>query len=48
MSKEKVYSAFFLSAATGNCMAKLIPPVNPRSDENIQTTFGTKLEDPSN
>jgi hypothetical protein len=26
-------------------MAKLIPPVNFCSDENVQTIFGTKLED---
>jgi hypothetical protein len=26
-------------------MAKFTPPVNPRSDENIQTISGTKLED---
>jgi hypothetical protein len=26
-------------------MVKLIPPVNFCSDENIQTIFGTKLED---
>jgi hypothetical protein len=26
-------------------MVKLIPPVNFCSDENIQTFFGTKLED---
>jgi hypothetical protein len=26
-------------------MVKLIPPVNLCSDENIQTIFGTKLED---
>jgi hypothetical protein len=28
-----------------HCMVKLIPPVNFCSDENIQTIFGTKLED---
>jgi hypothetical protein len=39
------YSAFFLTVAIGNCMVKLIPPVNFCSDENIQTIFGTKLED---
>jgi hypothetical protein len=43
-----IYSAFPLTAATGNRMAKPIPPVNPRSDENIQTIPGTKLEDFSN
>jgi hypothetical protein len=40
-----VYSAFFLTVAIGNCMVKFIPPVNFCSDENIQTIFGTKLED---
>jgi hypothetical protein len=40
-----VYSAFFLTVAIGNCMVKLLPPVNFCSDENIQTIFGTKLED---
>jgi hypothetical protein len=40
-----VYSAFFLTVAIGNCMVKLIPPVNFCSDENIQTIFGIKLED---
>jgi hypothetical protein len=39
------YSAFFLTVAIGNCMVKLIPPVNFRSDENIQTNFGTRFED---
>jgi hypothetical protein len=39
------YSAFFLTVAIGNCMVKFIPPVNFCSDENIQTIFGTKLED---
>jgi hypothetical protein len=43
-----IYSAFFLTVATGNCMAKLTPPANSRSDENIQTIPGTKLKDPSN
>jgi hypothetical protein len=42
---HNLYSAFFLTVAIGNCMVKLIPPVNFRSDENIQTIFGTKLED---
>jgi hypothetical protein len=41
----RIYSAFFLTVAIGNCMVKLIPPVNFCSDENIQTIFGTKLED---
>jgi hypothetical protein len=36
---------FFLTVVIGNCMVKLIPPVNFCSDENIQTIFGTKLED---
>jgi hypothetical protein len=40
-----LYSAFFLTVAIGNCMVKLIPPVNFCSDENIQTIFGTKFED---
>jgi hypothetical protein len=40
-----MYSAFFLTVAIGNCMVKLIPPVNFCSDENIQTIFGTKFED---
>jgi hypothetical protein len=42
---RNLYSAFFLTVAIGNCMVKLIPPVNFCSDENIQTIFGTKLED---
>jgi hypothetical protein len=42
---KKVYSAFFLTVAIGNCMVKPIPPVKFCSDENIQTIFGTKLED---
>jgi hypothetical protein len=41
----RVYSAFFFTVAIGNCMVKLIPPVNFCSDENIQTIFGTKFED---
>jgi hypothetical protein len=40
-----IYSAFFLTVAIGNCMVKLIPPVNFCSDENIQTIFGTRCED---
>jgi hypothetical protein len=40
-----LYSAFFLTVAIGNCMVKLVPPVNFCPDENIQTFFGTKLED---
>jgi hypothetical protein len=45
--KSMLYSAFFLTVAIGNCMVKLVPPVNFCSDEdeNIQTFFGTKLED---
>jgi hypothetical protein len=39
------YRAFFLTVAIGNCMVKLVPPVNFCSDENIQTIFGTKVED---
>jgi hypothetical protein len=42
---RELYSAFFLTVAIGNCMVKLSPPVNFCSDENIQTIFGTKLED---
>jgi hypothetical protein len=36
---------FFLTVAVGSCMVKLVPPVNFCSDENIQTIFGSKLED---
>jgi hypothetical protein len=43
--EHTIYSAFFFTVAIGNCMVKLIPPVNFCSDENIQTIFGTKLED---
>jgi hypothetical protein len=40
------YTVHFLTVAIGNCMVKLIPPVNFCFDENIQTIiFGTKLED---
>jgi hypothetical protein len=35
----------FLTIAIGNCMVKLKTPVNCCSDENIQTIFGTMLED---
>jgi hypothetical protein len=35
----------FLTVAIGNCMVKIIPPVNFCFDENIQINFGTKLED---
>jgi hypothetical protein len=45
ISTGGIYRAFFLIVAIGNCMVKLIPPVNFCSDENIQTIFGTKLED---
>jgi hypothetical protein len=41
----KYIQCIFLTVAIGNCMVKLIPPVNFCSDENIQTIFGTKLED---
>jgi hypothetical protein len=40
-----VIQCIFLTVAIGNCMVKLIPPVNFCSDQNIQTIFGTKLED---
>jgi hypothetical protein len=43
--ERHIYSAFFLTVAIGNCIVKLIPPVNFCSDENIQTIFATKLED---
>jgi hypothetical protein len=36
-----MYRVHFLTVAIGNCMVKLIPPVNFCSDENIQTIFGT-------
>jgi hypothetical protein len=39
------YSAFSLTAAIGNRLAKLTPPVNFCSADNIQTIFGTKFED---
>jgi hypothetical protein len=45
MGHMYLYCAFFLTVAIGNCMVKLIPPVNFCSDENIQTIFGKKLED---
>jgi hypothetical protein len=35
----------FLTVVKGNCMVKLITPVNFCSDESIQTSFGTKLKD---
>jgi hypothetical protein len=34
----------FLTVAIGNCMVKIVPPVNFCFDENIQINFGTKLE----
>jgi hypothetical protein len=40
-----VYSEFFLRLAIGFYMLIFQPPVNFCSDENIQTIFGTKLED---
>jgi hypothetical protein len=40
---QTIYSAFFLTVAIGN--VKITPPVNFRSDENIQTIFGIKFED---
>jgi hypothetical protein len=33
--RSNLYSAFFLTVAIGNCMVKLIPPVNFCSDENM-------------
>jgi hypothetical protein len=39
------YSEFFLRLAIGFYMLIFQPPVNFCSDENIQTIFGTKLED---
>jgi hypothetical protein len=40
--------SFFLRLAIGFYMLIFQPPVNFCSDENIQTIFGTKLEDFSN
>jgi hypothetical protein len=40
-----VYREFFLRLAIGFYMLIFQPPVNFCSDENIQTIFGTKLED---
>jgi hypothetical protein len=40
-----IYSEFFLRLAIGFYMLIFQPPVNFCSDENIQTIFGTKLED---
>jgi hypothetical protein len=39
------YSEFFLRLAIGFYMLIFQPPVDFCSDENIQTIFGTKLED---
>jgi hypothetical protein len=39
------YSEFFLRLAIGFYMLIFQPSVNFCSDENIQTIFGTKLED---
>jgi hypothetical protein len=39
------YSEFFLRLAIGFYMQIFQPPVNFCPDENIQTIFGTKLED---
>jgi hypothetical protein len=41
----EIYSGFFLRLAIGFYMLIFQPPVNFCSDENIQTIFGTKLED---
>jgi hypothetical protein len=41
----KIYSEFFLRLAIGFYMLIFQPPVNFCSDENIQTIFGTNLED---
>jgi hypothetical protein len=40
-----LYSEFFLRLAVGFYMLIFQPPVNFCSDKNIQTIFGTKLED---
>jgi hypothetical protein len=45
---KMIYSEFFLRLAIGFYMLIFQPPVNFCSDENIQTIFGTKLEDFSN
>jgi hypothetical protein len=44
-TKATVYSEFFLRLAIGFYMLIFQPPVNFCSDENIQTIFGTNLED---
>jgi hypothetical protein len=41
----KLYSEFFFRLAIGFYMLIFQPPFNFCSDENIQTIFGTKLED---
>jgi hypothetical protein len=41
----RTYSEFFLRLAIGFYMLIFQPPVNFCSDKNIQTIFGTKLED---
>jgi hypothetical protein len=41
----QIYSEFFLRLAIGFYMLIFQPPVNFCSDKNIQTIFGTKLED---
>jgi hypothetical protein len=42
---QKYTVRFFLTVAIGNSIVKIIPLVNFPSDKNIQTIFGTKLED---
>jgi hypothetical protein len=39
------YTVRFLTVTIGNCVVKIIPPVNFCSDENNETIFGTNLED---
>jgi hypothetical protein len=41
----QIYIEFFLRLAIGFYKLIFQPPVNFCSDENIQTIFGTKLED---
>jgi hypothetical protein len=45
VNRYYIYSNFFLRLAIGFYMLIFQPPVNFCSDENIQTIFGTKLED---
>jgi hypothetical protein len=45
VTKQLLYSEFFLRLAIGFYMLILQPPVNFCSDENIQTIFGIKLKD---